>query len=83
MPKFLVGIGRLVREQATVVVEAPSVEAIDVDKVYDMYEGVSWEPDQFWGAEPSESHDGVMGPAPEDAAVDVTVEAEQEVEPAE
>jgi hypothetical protein len=83
MPKFLVGIGRLVREQTTVVVEAPSAEAIDVDQIYDQYEGASWEPDQFWGAEPSESHDGVMGPAPDDAAVDVTIEAEPEIAPAE
>ena len=71
MPKYLVGLGRLVREQVTVVVEAPSAEAINPDYVYDHYEGLDWESDLVWGAEPSDSHDGVLGPAEPDAAVDV------------
>lgn len=78
MPKFNVVIGRLIREQATVVVEASSAEAIDVDKVYDLYEGTNWEADQFWGAEPSDTHDGVSGPASDDAQVDLTIEPEFE-----
>jgi hypothetical protein len=67
----MVQIGRLVREDATVVVQAPSRKAIDVDAVYDQYEGSGWEPDLFWGAEPSDSHGGILGRAPKAAVVDV------------
>jgi hypothetical protein len=73
MSKFEVGIGRLVREQAVVVVEAPSAEAIDVHDVYTRYEGDGWQADEFWGVDESEAHDGVIGAASDAAEADVTI----------
>jgi hypothetical protein len=69
MPKFNVCLGRLVREQATIVVEAKSKEDLEerLSEVYENYDG-DWEEDMEWGCEESDSHNiiGDAGDLPAD-----------------
>ncbi len=55
--KFIVKIGRLVREEAEVVVEADSIDDVKnmTDAIYEDYDG-EWTPDTQWGCSESDSH---------------------------
>ena len=77
MPKFNVCLGRLVREQVTVVVEASSKEDLEsrLGEVYDQYDGLDWAADTEWGYEPSDSHT-VVGEAKPNAKVQITLSQE-------
>jgi hypothetical protein len=60
MPKFLVNVGRLVREHTTVSVEAPSADVVEQNMKLlfaevEMTEP-TWEPDDDWGTEMSDSN---------------------------
>ena len=72
---FNVCLGRLVRENATVTVEAKSKEDLQdrLHEVYDKYDGDGWVPDTEWGCEPSDTH-VIEGEAEKDSPVDVTLE---------
>jgi hypothetical protein len=71
MPKFKVVLGRLVRETASVIVEAPSLDELEgrLSEVYRRYDG-DWAPDVEWGCEESDSH-AVTGKAPSKSKVDI------------
>ena len=58
MPLYNVCLGRLVREEVDIVVEAKSQEDLQqrLGEVFNKYEGVDWHPDNDWGVEPSDSH---------------------------
>lgn len=73
MPKFKVTLGRLVRETASVVVEAESAKEVEsrLSDVFEMYEG-DWSEDVEWGCQESDSHT-FDGDAPGNAKVDVTL----------
>lgn len=78
MPKFRVQLAQLIRETATVVVEAPSLVDLKsrLSEVYDMEAGESdWEIDCNWGTD--EGTHQVLGPAPDDAVVDFTLNNEE------
>jgi len=74
--KFTVCLGRLVREYASVTVEADNEAQVmaNLDKVYERYEG-EWHPDKEWGCESSDSHT-LAGPAKPHAKVQVTLDEE-------
>lgn len=74
MPKFEVQLGRLVRETASVVVEASSKKELEsrLNEVYEAYEGDGWNPDIEWGCEESDSH-FIMGKAKPRSKVQVTL----------
>jgi hypothetical protein len=71
MPKFNVTLGRLVRESATVVVEAKDEKTLErrLHEVYEAYDG-DWDQDVEWGCDESNSHI-VEGPAKPRAKVQV------------
>lgn len=74
MAKFYVTLGRLVREEATVVVEAKSANEVKerLHDVYEEYDG-DWTEDVVWGCEESDSHT-FDGDAPKNAKANVTLE---------
>jgi hypothetical protein len=73
MEKFEVCLGRLVRETATVVVEAKSRRDLEsrLSEVYEAYDG-DWDPDTEWGCQESDSH-AVLGEAKKGAEIQVSL----------
>lgn len=79
MPKFRVTLGRLVRQNATIIVEAPGLEYLEdrLTTVYDKYDGDKWEDDNEWGCEESDTHI-IDDPADESETADVSLAPEDE-----
>ena len=73
MKEFEVCLGRLVRETATVVVEAKSRRDLKsrLSEVYEAYDG-DWEPDTEWGCQESDSH-AILGEAKKGTEIQVSL----------
>ncbi len=71
MPKFLVSLRALTSKDATVVVEAPDADSIDLKEVYCAYDDTGWEDSEDW--DPGE-HQIERLATEEDGAAQVTVD---------
>ncbi len=59
--KFYVTVGRLIRETATVCVEADNKQQLEdkLDEIHDAADSCDWESDSEFGCEPSEEIDNI------------------------
>ena len=81
MAKFRVKLAQLVRETATVIVEIPDDQKLELrrrlSEVYEKEAGeANWEIDADWGTDEGSHY--VLGPAPDDAVPDFVLESEDE-----